>query len=115
MTTDPLPPSTPFTLGCAWCDFKTLVPADMVTHMITSQHGLPPSFLGELDSSSLLQDFEAQIAHIQAFAGGAPLPANHEIQPVDEDDPDLPDQVREWMTLIAKKQARADDDPDGGA
>lgn len=56
----------PYKLSCAWCDFKTLDPGEMVGHMISAGHGMSAETKAAMLESGGVAELENVIGGIQA-------------------------------------------------
>lgn len=81
--------SEPFLLRCAWCDFGTRDAGEMVTHMITSLHGMSAEIAADMKDGGGMAEFTSELAALQADPEGLGEPVT------EEDMDDMPEELRE--------------------
>ena len=86
----------PMKMGCAWCGFETESAEEMVLHMMTSTHGMDKDTAEDLKEGGGFQEFLGVVRAIQADPHDPKVPGG-ELERVDPDDPDLPQDVKEWI------------------
>lgn len=92
--TDEVKPG-PIKLCCGWCDYETVIPEEMATHMLSLKHGVSAACVASSMDGAGFADIVRTLAELQANPTGG--------RPVDPDD--LPEEVR--AKLNEREETRA--------
>jgi hypothetical protein len=91
-------------LCCGQCDFEAETGEALMTHMVATQHGLDIEVAAEVMDGGGFADLAKAFEMIAADPTGENFPPGMERpRVVDLDDPDLPEEVREWVEKNLKE------------
>lgn len=86
-------------LVCGHCDFETEEAEDIITHMVTTGHGMPPGVKADVVDSALFAEFVETIRKVQQNpACGTPME--------EEDYDELPEDVKESIRKVEEREER---------